>query len=74
VNERGDKAERYRAFAERCMELIERLPQDTHGPLTEMAAAWLELAQSELKAKSALTVPASTEEARHGAVSRIQGS
>jgi hypothetical protein len=61
VNERLDNAERYRAFAERCMELIERLPQDTHGELTEMAAAWLELARSELQYESALNFPASLE-------------
>jgi hypothetical protein len=61
VNERGDKVQRYRAFAERCLELMKQLPQDTHGHLTEMAEAWLELAQSELKAESALTMPAPAE-------------
>ena len=71
MNERMDKARMYRTFAERCMELIEQLPQDTHRELTEMAEVWLELAHSELKPEPAANLPASTDGSPHGSISSV---
>jgi hypothetical protein len=42
-------ADKYRAYAEACMQLIERMPYDARPTLLRMAEAWLELALSELK-------------------------
>jgi hypothetical protein len=52
MNGSAERAARYRHFAEQCIALIERLPADvqTRAQLTEMAKAWLELAQLELQA------------------------
>ena len=52
MNGAGRKAARYMGFAEECMRLIDRMPQHAQ-PLTEMAAAWLELAHAELKRQPA---------------------
>ena len=56
-------AEKYRAYAEECMQLIERVPPEVRPQLLRIAEAWLELAHSELKAapQAGGIEPASTE-------------
>jgi len=44
-------SEKYRGYAEECMQLIERMPPDARPRLLRIAEAWLELARAELEAK-----------------------
>jgi hypothetical protein len=53
LNEPKDKAQKYRHFAEECMQLIACVPQDSRRQLEKMAEAWLDLAYSELNSESA---------------------
>lgn len=45
------KADTYRSYAEDCMQIADRMPPDARPQLLKMAAAWLELARSELLAE-----------------------
>jgi hypothetical protein len=44
------RADEYRGYAEDCMRIADRMPADARPRLLKMAAAWLELARSELQA------------------------
>jgi hypothetical protein len=45
------RADEYRRYAEDCMRIADRMQPDERPQLLKMAAAWLELARSELKAE-----------------------
>ena len=42
-------ADKYRAYAEECMQLIKRMPSDTRPTLLRIGEAWLELARAEMQ-------------------------
>jgi hypothetical protein len=47
------RADEYRGYAEDCMRIADRMPLDARAQLLKIAAAWLELARSELNERTA---------------------